>query len=59
MFTPNHEMLVMTFPKTAIAMRPRSFTKPPKRACNAMAQQMTISNAPFSFGSHPQNRPHD
>ena len=59
MFTPNQDRLVMTLPKIAIAMMPRSRTKPPQRACRMMAFQSTIRSAPFSLGSQPQNRPQD
>src|SRR5437764_1358299 len=32
---------------------------PPQGACKVIAHQRTISTAPFSLGSQPQNRPHD
>ena len=50
---------VTMLPKTASTAMPRSLTMPPQRACRIRAFQMTISTAPFSFGSQPQNRPHD
>ena len=59
MFTPNHENAVMIFPKIAQAIIPRSRIIPPHRACKITAHQITISSAPFSFGSQPQNRPQD
>ena len=59
MLTPNQEKLVTMLPKTAIAIRPRSLIIPPQRACRMIAFQSTISSAPFSFGSQPQNRPQD
>ena len=40
-------------------IRPRSRTRPPQRACRMSAFQSTMSSAPFSFGSQPQNRPQD
>ena len=38
---------------------PRLLDQPPQRACRIRAFQMTMSRAPFSFGSQPQKRPHD
>ncbi len=59
MFTPNHEKLVTTLPKTARFMMPRSRSRLPQRAWRMIAFHSTISSAPFSFGSQPQNRPQD
>ena len=50
---------VMMMPTTQSTMNPRSFTMPPQRACRMTAFQRTMRIAPFSFGSQPQNRPHD
>src|SRR6059058_1462523 len=57
MFTPNHEKLVTTLPKIAMIISPRCRMNPPQRECKMIAHQSTISTAPFSFGSQPQNRP--
>ena len=38
---------------------PRARTSPPQRAWRMMALINTTRAAPFSFGSHPQNRPQD
>src|SRR5438094_9103859 len=59
MFVPNHDHAVTTLPKIAINITPRSFTSPPHRECRIAAFHNTIRTAPFSFGSQPQNRPHD
>src|SRR5439155_25433824 len=59
MLTPKYDQVVTTLPKMASVARPRSRTRPPQRACRMSAFQITIINAPFSFGSQPQNRPHD
>jgi hypothetical protein len=59
MLTPNQERLVMTFPKIAMAMSPFSRTRPARRAWRMAAFHSTMSSAPFSFGSQPQNRPQD
>ena len=59
MFTPNQEKLVTMLPNTVMVMRPRSFTRPPHRACRIVAFHNTMISAPFSFGSQPQNRPQD
>ena len=52
-------LAVTMLPKMASTAIPRSFTSPPQRACRISAFQSTIRTAPFSFGSQPQNRPHD
>src|SRR6201989_1087560 len=59
MLTPKQDKLVMTLPNTVKRAIPRSLADPPHRACRMMAFQRTIKSAPFSFGSQPQNRPHD
>src|SRR5580704_2417824 len=59
MLTPNQDKLVMTLPNTVKSAIPRSLANPPHRACKMMAFHKTIRSAPFSFGSQPQNRPHD
>jgi hypothetical protein len=59
MLVPNQDQLVTMLPKMARTMRPRSRTMPPQRACRIIAFQITMSSAPFSFGSQPQNRPQD
>ncbi len=58
-FVPNQLHAVIALPNSASTAMPRSFTSPAQRACRISAFHSTISTAPFSFGSHPQNRPHD
>ena len=59
MFTPNHEKLVRIFPKIVQSINPRILIIPDNLACKMIAFHSTIISAPFSFGSHPQNLPHD
>src|SRR5438552_2118763 len=57
--TPHHENAT-TMPQTTVAIEtPKDFRNPPIRPWSVAICTRQIINAPFSFGSHPQNRPHD
>src|SRR5262252_6170187 len=59
MLVPNQDQLVTMLPKTASSAIPFSRTSPAQRAWRMTAFQRTMRIAPFSLGSHPQNRPQD